>query len=94
MKEVIALERGIWNDIRRAKDAKFYVEDDATSTWFVPTAGLNIPEAKNENESQEKTYGEMGEKPVSLQQALSRRGRKKVEEPPAPQRNLNVLGGE
>lgn len=92
MKEVVAVRLGVYRDARRRPGSTFWVEDDFQADWVAPVGTVEVPATSGPE--REMTIGEMAEKPVSLQQALSRRGRKKAEEPPAPQRNLNVLGGE
>ncbi|MCK9565892.1 MAG: hypothetical protein M0Q43_07580 [Methanothrix sp.] len=74
MKEVIASERGIWKDIRRAKDSTFWVEDDVVATWFHELAPGTVVEPKQSVPEPEMTYGQLGQKPVSLAEALTKKG--------------------
>jgi len=75
MKEVIALERGIWQDRRREKDSVFSVDDDAVATWFrdvVPTEV--IPEKKAAGPEPEMNYGQLGQKSANLADVLAKKG--------------------
>jgi len=93
MKEVIAIERGIWKDIRHAKDTTFWVEDDAVATWFHELAPGTVIEQKPSGPEPEMTYGQLGQKPVSLAEALSKEGpgRPKKEESKPEVRKMDVI---
>jgi len=91
MKEVVATERGIWQDVRRDRHERFQVEDDAVATWFIQVDGVApVPQGGADPEL---TYAQLYTKPVSLQEAL-KRGTQPADPKRAKKaeaRNLDVL---
>lgn len=96
MKEVIAVELGIYNGkagpIRQRVGSRFWIEDHEEFPWCKPVAEVE-PAAVAGPFEPEISMGQAGtQKPVSLMEALAKRGpgRPKKMEPPT-ERNLDVI---
>lgn len=61
MKEVVALELGVYREQRRRKGTKFFVEDDESAAWYAPVAGNESAVAEPEGPAVPMTLREHGE---------------------------------
>lgn len=61
MKEVVALELGVYREQRRRKGTKFYVEDDESAGWYAPVVGNEAAVIEPEGPPAPMTLREHGE---------------------------------
>lgn len=91
MKEVIALELGVYKDTRQRKNSRFFVEDVETADWYKPYKGEGVATPV----TQRQTLAEFAESSRNADrisggtQSVPTNKNKKIEKPET--RNLDVL---